>query len=135
MEPVEKSISTEADMAKILLIDDDPLISQMISSVLNASGHSTSIAGSGKAGFEMLLQEKPDCVILDHILPDILGIQVLESIRENDEVKDTPVIFYTGYNDLEIKKEATRLGVVKYLLKFEIKIQTLPTIIQEVLKK
>jgi len=120
-------------VTKILLIDDDPSISQLLTQELVKKGYTPSSANNGKKGIEMAKIEQPHCIILDQILPDLLGIQVLQAIKTDNITRHIPVIFYTGFNDDEIKIMAQQLGAVRFLLKFSTDVPTLVSLVHDVL--
>jgi two-component system, OmpR family, KDP operon response regulator KdpE len=79
--------------AKVLVIDDDPRLVRFLQLNLEAEGYNVFGAASGRAGFEALLAQRPDVVILDLMLPDMDGLALCERIRE---FSDVPVIVLTA---------------------------------------
>ncbi len=98
-------------MAKVLVIDDDSMNQRMADFILKKGNHETRLAGSGQQGIEMMLQEKPDVLLLDIEMPDMNGFETLEKIRSTEGIQDTKVIFLTGTVDEHVKEEAARLNV------------------------
>jgi DNA-binding response OmpR family regulator len=100
--------------AKILVIDDDPVLCQLVERVLEASGHTVISAADGAGGLRMLFAEHPNLVVLDVDLPDMDGWQVLGRIRELGEM---PVLMLT-VKDRELDKvRGLRGGADDYLVK------------------
>ena len=85
-------------MKKIAIIDDEPDICEGISELLKEAGYETVVAHRGKEGLDMVIEQKPDLVLLDIALPDLDGTIVYEKIRKHPdpEVKHTKVIFLTA---------------------------------------
>ena len=78
---------------KVLIVDDDPLILELVGRVLTQRGFEVLQAGSGREGLRLLFNEKPDLVLLDVVMPEMDGWQVCQRIRE---ISDIPVIMLTG---------------------------------------
>lgn len=81
---------------KILLVDDDPDIREIISFNLIKEGYNVEIAENGVQGVEMSLKFKPDIIILDVMMPDMDGMEACESIRSNPETKDILIAFLSA---------------------------------------
>ena len=101
---------------KILVVDDEELIRDMIDEYLSTLGYKVIQSENGKKGLEIIKREKVDVVISDFKMPDLTGTQFLEII--NKEYPDTVRILMTGYPDIVNAKDAiNKCGVFKYLVK------------------
>jgi len=100
--------------AKLLVIDDDPVLCELVESVLAGWGHTVSVAADAATGLKMLFAERPDLVILDVNLPDLDGWGMLERIRELGEM---PVLMLTSHDQEVDKVRALRGGADDYLTK------------------
>ncbi|MFC1601417.1 response regulator transcription factor [Candidatus Sumerlaeota bacterium] len=69
-------------MAKILVADDSWLIRQMVGKVLKANGHEVEEVDNGRRALERAIAEPPDCILLDLLMPELSGFEVLEGLRE-----------------------------------------------------
>ena len=108
-------------MNKILVIDDDDSINQLVQINLELAGYKVICANDGISGFAKAKQENPDLIILDVMMPDVDGYTVAKRIRENDEIKETPIIMLTALGMLDNKVKGFDIGVDDYLVKpFEI---------------
>ena len=108
-------------MNKILVIDDDESVNELVKINLELAGYEVFSATDGIKGFAMAKQEKPDLIVLDVMMPDVDGYTVAKRIRENDEIKDTPIIMLTALGMLQDKAKGFDIGVDDYLVKpFEI---------------
>ncbi len=103
-------------MARILVIDDDHSLREVVSFILDAAGHEVLAASDGQEGLALLEQE-PDLVITDVRMPGIDGIEVLRCIREESATISPPVIVLTAHGTVEQAVEAMQLGAFTYLLK------------------
>lgn len=106
---------------RILIIEDDRNLSAMMSSVLNQEGFSTIVAYTGQEGIKLALNGKPDIIVLDIILPDLDGLEVLKRIKLTKGINDIPIIMCTEKGLLKDVELAFSLGANSYIIKpFEI---------------
>ena len=104
-------------MNKILVVDDDEAINELIKLNLELFGYDTISAKDGIQGYTLAKQETPDLIILDVMMPDVDGYTVAKRIRENPETKDIPILMLTALNQLEDKVRGFDIGVDDYLTK------------------
>lgn len=102
-------------MRTILIIDDDPLIRELLSSYLDQEGFRSVTAADGRSGLVLFDAEGPDAVLCDLSMPGIGGLGVLAEVRRRSPL--TPFVVFTGSNDLGLAVEALRQGAWDYLLK------------------
>ncbi len=98
-------------MAKILVIDDEVLLSKSLSIILTKAGHTVVTAANGQLGLEMFAQEKPDLVITDIIMPVMEGIEAIQQLRS--QAPNLPIIAVSGggrTKNLEFLRVAEKLG-------------------------
>lgn len=108
-------------MAKILVIDDDLAINELIKINLELQGYTVVQAFNGIEGFALAKQEMPSLVVLDVMMPKVDGFTVAQRIRQAEEIADTPIIMLTALSQLNDKVNGFNLGVDDYLTKpFEI---------------
>src|SRR6266702_3290099 len=99
---------------RILLIEDDPRLAEMVSEYLGEAGFRVSIAAAGRAGLERLAREPFDAVVLDLMLPDMDGLDVCRQLRATS---DTPVLMLTGRGDAIDRIVGLELGADDYVPK------------------
>lgn len=104
----------EGKIGKVLIVDDDENICEVIKMYLENSGYDTRVCYSGKAAEETFNQYKPDLVLLDIMLPGVDGIDVLKWIRKQSE---TPVIMLTAKGETFDKVLGLELGADDYMVK------------------
>ncbi|MBU5486280.1 response regulator transcription factor [Clostridium sp. MSJ-11] len=104
----------EGKIAKILIVDDDENICEIIKMYLENSGYATKTSNDGKGAQEHFLEYKPDLVLLDIMLPNMDGIDVLKWIRKDYE---TPVIMLTAKGETFDKVLGLELGADDYIVK------------------
>ena len=99
---------------RILIIEDDARLGEMLSEYLGAAGFRVSVLGEGRAGLELLAHEPFDALVLDLTLPDMDGIEVCRSLREH---ADTPVLMLTARGDAMDRVVGLEIGADDYLPK------------------
>ncbi len=104
-------------MIKIAIVEDDQVISQMYRIKFEADGFNVETAENGKLGLELVKTMGPDIVLLDLMMPEMNGDEMLALMRKTDWGKDIPVIILTNMGEAEVPKEVMELGVRKVILK------------------
>jgi len=100
-------------MIDILIVEDEMHISKMIEATLSIGGYRGHICGNGKEAVQRVLEEKFDLILLDVMLPDMDGFQVIEEIR----CREVPVIFLTAMQEVSDKVKGLKLGAEDYIVK------------------
>ena len=80
----------------IVYIEDDPEMIDLVTLILNRRGFVVKGAHGGKQGLEMVMQEKPDLVLLDLMMPDLDGWDLYQQFKSNETTKDIPIIIITA---------------------------------------
>jgi len=93
---------------KIIIIDDDRVTVRLLEGILTGSGFSVFSTRDGESGYELTIQEKPDIVVCDFLLPRIDGIEVCKRIKENPELSGTKVILMTAVYKGATARDALR---------------------------
>lgn len=120
-------------MTKILIIEDEPLVVRMYEKSLRFEKFDVITALNGVEGLEKIKTEKPDIVLLDIMMPQMNGMQVLEEMEKDPELKNIPVIMLTNLSGEHDAELALSKGAVQYWIKKDAKPQELGTRIMEVL--
>lgn len=123
-------------MAKILSVEDNPELQEFIALALRSKGHEVHQAMDGQKGYEMALALKPDLILLDMMMPQLNGMQVIALAKANPELKNIPIVVMTAfYSDVEFLEQTMReAGAVEYLRK-PLKIDDLISCVRSVLAK
>jgi len=106
-----------ADRAKILVVDDSRTQLDWLVQVLEREGYEVRTAGDGKDAIRKVLSEPPDLVLLDMILPDMDGLEVLRIVKARPEDQFIPVIILSVKSDLDSKVTGLRIGADDFLAK------------------
>lgn len=104
-------------MNKILVVDDDSAINELIKVNLELAGYKVLQAFDGTTGFALCKQELPSVVVLDVMMPEVDGFTVAQRIRKNDFTKNIPIIMLTALSQLNDKVNGFNIGVDDYLVK------------------
>jgi CheY-like chemotaxis protein len=83
-------------MSRVLVIDDETVVGTILRYAFDVDGHETVVAGSGSTGIEMARSEHPDVIVLDLMMPDVTGYDVLEVLRDDERTKDLPIVVLTA---------------------------------------
>lgn len=105
---------------KVLLVDDEQSLLDVFSQTLESGGFQVITSLTGKEGLEKAQQALPDMVLLDQVLPDMAGNEVLQMLKSNPATKEIPVAILSNFNQRELVQDAINLGAVDYILKYKI---------------
>jgi len=119
---------------KILIIEDDSFLSEMYSEKLIQEGFETEIAFDGEQGLKKIEKVKPDLVLLDIVLPKMDGFEVLKKVKENDELKNIPVILLTNLGQKNEVEKGLSLGADEYIIKAHFTPTAVVSKVKEILK-
>ncbi len=102
---------------RILLIDDEKDIRQILRAILENEGYQILEAADGREGFEKALAEKPDLIILDIMMPNLDGFGTAEKLKTNKDTFGIPIIMLTAKDEPIDKEKAIALGVNSFIVK------------------
>lgn len=102
---------------KILLIEDDKFLRELIVKKLIKEGFIVLEANDGEEGLTKISQEKPDLVLLDLILPGVDGFELLQKAQEDPFIKNVPIIVLSNLGQKEDIDRCMKSGAVDYLIK------------------
>jgi len=97
-------------MAKILVIDDEILLIQMVQIRLEANEYEVITANDGEEGLEKAKSEKPDLIILDIMMPNMDGYQVCKLLKTDEQYNKIPIILFTGSTADDIEETSKKVG-------------------------
>lgn len=102
---------------KILLVDDDRDFCMLTQKLLTIKGYDTFVAHDGKTAKEQAKKVKPNIILMDMMLPDVTGPEIIREFQDENDLKNIPVLFMTGLvsgNDKSLDQEGVRAGGQKY---------------------
>jgi two-component system cell cycle response regulator len=100
---------------RILVVDDDAMNREVMEAFLSLESYEVLLANSGTQGLALAEQTKPNLIILDVRLPDILGYKVCETLKQKADTKAIPVLMVTGFDAKEDRDRAIAAGVDDFL--------------------
>jgi CheY-like chemotaxis protein len=106
-------------MAKVLIIEDDPLMSRMYQKIFTFEKYDVEMAGDGEEGLAKATSANPTIILCDVMMPKMNGMQVLEKLKANPATKAIPVIMLTNLAGQQDAETALAKGAVKYIIKSE----------------
>lgn len=104
-------------MAKILIIEDDKFLRELIVQKLLKEGYDVTEGFDGEEGLKKLNEEKPNLVLLDLILPGIDGFEVLQKAKQNPETANIPILVLSNLGERESMEKGLKLGAADFLVK------------------
>jgi CheY-like chemotaxis protein len=101
----------------VLVIEDDKVLGQMVTEILDDVGFNVTTASNGRVAFEKLKEQKMDFVVLDILLPEMDGFEIYAHLQDNPETKDIPVMLVTAWADERNIERASQMGIQHFLPK------------------
>jgi DNA-binding response OmpR family regulator len=101
--------------ARLLLVEDDPVIARMYRIKLEHDGFAVRVAHDGRAGVEQAVDDPPDLLLVDLRLPALDGHGLLTHLRETETTRNVPVLVLTVYSDPKLALRSRELGAVDHL--------------------
>lgn len=129
----KKGSSFQFQGAKILIMEDEPILSQALFIELSSHGYTVLTADNGVDGLKSFYKEKPSMVLLDLLMPKKNGYEVLEELKSKKMLRDVPVIVLSNLGQDEEKKRALALGAKYFFIKSSIDLNELTVIIKKLL--
>jgi len=122
-------------MAKVLIVEDDQLMSRMYVRVFTFEGFEVQVAANGQAGLDALREFHPDIILADIMMPVMNGQDMLIAIKADPALKDIPVIMLTNLADAKAAEETVAKGAEQYVVKSKYGPQEIVVLVKDVLAK
>lgn len=116
-------------MTKIMIVEDDPTLRDIYTTRFRAEGYEIVTASDGEAALSIGVQEKPDLILLDIMMPKISGFDVLDILRDTEETKNTKIIVMSALSQTADIEKGKNLGANAYLVKSQV---TLSEVVEKV---
>jgi len=104
-------------MAKILIVDDDVMITTLMQSLVGIDGHSAVVINDSTEAMDAAHADRPDLITLDLMMPGLNGYELCELFRANSKFAGIPIIIISAKEDSESQDKAFRAGATRYLKK------------------
>ena len=106
-----------SDMSRILIVEDDPSLVELLKYNLETEGFDVSVARDGEGGLEAIDTQDPDLVVLDWMLPNMSGIEICRQMRQRTATRSTPVIMLTAKGEETDRIRGLETGADDYIVK------------------
>jgi CheY-like chemotaxis protein len=120
-------------MSKVLIVEDDPLISRMYQKIFTFEKFEVEVAANGEEALAKVTSFNPELVLLDVMMPKMNGLQVLELLKAQDSTKNIPIVMLTNLAGQQDAETALAKGAVKYIIKSEYEPKQVVEMVKEVL--
>ncbi len=104
-------------MAVVLIVDDSPTELHLFQNMLEKAGYETLVADSGEEGIKTATSARPDCILMDVVMPGMSGFQATRKLTKDPKTADIPVIMVTTKDQETDKIWGMRQGAVEYIVK------------------
>ncbi len=120
-------------MSKIMVVEDDTNLREIYSIRIAAEGYEIVTAGDGEEALALAVREKPDLILADVMMPKISGFDMLDILRTTPETAKIKVVMMTALSGDDQRMRGERLGADRYLVKSQVGIEDMVSVIHEVL--
>lgn len=120
-------------MAKILIIEDDALLSRMYETIFVANNYQVETAADGEEGMVSARSSNPTLILLDIMMPKLNGLEMLKRLKNDPQLKQIPVVILTNLAGTSDVQAALQLGAVSYIIKSEHKPKQVEEIVRGIL--
>lgn len=120
-------------MAKVLIIEDDPLMSRMYEKIFTFEKHDVEVANDGTEGLAKAVTFQPTIILLDVMMPKMNGLQLLEKLKADPATKVIPVVMLTNLAGQQDAETALSKGAVKYIVKSEHEPKEVTDMVQQII--
>lgn len=120
-------------MAKVLIVEDDPLMSRMYQKIFAFEKYEVEMAANGEDGLEKAKKTMPTIILLDVMMPKMNGLQVLDKLKVDSDTKNIPVVMLTNLASEKDAENAMMKGAVKYIVKSEHEPKEVVKMVKEIL--
>jgi len=122
-------------MKKILIIEDDPFLSEMYAAKFIEHDFEVEVSSDGKSGLVKIEEFRPDLVLLDIVLPKMDGFEMLKKVKEKEELKEIPIVLLTNLGQKNEVEKGIALGAKEYIIKAHFTPTAVVTRVNEILSK
>jgi len=119
----------------LLIIEDEPILIDLIAAQMERAGFRVLRALDAKSGMRTAQDEKPDMILLDLMLPNYGGEQLLADLKADDKTKNIPVVIMTNFANSELESKCRALGCVEYIIKANYRLDELVVKIKEICER
>lgn len=122
--------SAVTGMVHVLLVEDDPSVSDMYRVRLEMDGYRVLVAADGETGLRMIREMTPALVLLDYRLPRLDGAGVLRALRADERTRDQAVVMLSAFDEPRLVEEGQTLGALEWLVKSHVTPSELSSVVR-----
>lgn len=104
-------------MPKILIVDDDVIITELMKALVKMEGHEPITVNDSLQAMEVAQNVKPDLITLDLMMPGLSGFELCSLMKNNPEFSQIPIVIVSARDDAESKAKALQAGAMEYIIK------------------
>ncbi|HVY54552.1 MAG TPA: response regulator [Thermodesulfobacteriota bacterium] len=104
-------------MPKVLLIEDEESLRNLYTKILTTKNYEVESAADGEIALSVLKQFRPDVIVLDIVMPNYSGVEILKILKNDNELKDIPVVMLTALSEMRRITECLDMGAIGYITK------------------
>ena len=120
-------------MAKILIVEDDPLMSRLYQKIFTFEGYAIDIATDGVEALDKVRKDKPTLILLDIMMPRMNGLEFLGKVKSDPDTKSIPVVILTNLAGQQDAERGITDGAVKYIVKSEYEPKQIANMVKEII--
>lgn len=120
-------------MARIIIVEDDPILLRMYEQAFTFERHEVEVAQNGKEALEKIAVNPPTLILLDVMMPVMNGFETLEKLKADSKSKNIPVVMLTNLSEQKDAEEALSKGAVKYIVKGDVSPKLVVEMVKEIL--
>lgn len=121
-------------MAKVLIVEDDALLTRMYTTVLTRGKHQVIAAPDGHEGLTKAKTEQPDVILLDIMMPKFNGLQALDELRRDQKTAQIPIAVLTNLSNVNSAQDVLNRGADKFIDKSQFEPKNLAPLVEEMVK-
>jgi DNA-binding response OmpR family regulator len=118
-----------------MIVDDDPSLGDLYQSVFKSEGYDVVWVSDGENALARILEEKPDLILLDIMMPKIQGLDVLDIVKATPQTENTKIVVMSALSDEEIVNKAKEYGAADFLVKSKVDMETVVKRVKEILSE
>lgn len=120
---------------KLLIVEDDPYVQRIYQRLFAHADYEFEVASDGEEGLALAKKIKPALILLDIIMPKKNGLEVLEELKKDPELKDIPVVMLTNFGEEEFIRKAIELGADSFMVKADFEPEQVKEKVEKILKE
>ena len=105
------------DMPKILIVDDDVIITNLMQMLVSMEGHQPTTVNDSLQAMEVALSVNPDLITLDLMMPGLTGFELCELMKNDPKIAHVPIVIVSAWDDPDSKAKALKAGATEYIAK------------------